>query len=122
LQPRAWLFRVAHNLLIDQGRKKRPELLDDDGWMKLESRSFSGAAAMEARVQLSQLPWERLTPMELGCLRLRAEGLKFREIGEVLGLSISTVVSYVSRAIRKLRTTVTKDLETPEHGRATAAL
>ena len=26
-QPKAWLFRVAHNLLIDYGRKKRPDLL-----------------------------------------------------------------------------------------------
>ena len=30
LQPRAWLFRVAHNLMIDRGRKKKPELLDDE--------------------------------------------------------------------------------------------
>jgi RNA polymerase sigma-70 factor (ECF subfamily) len=122
VQPRAWLFRVAHNLLIDQGRKKRPELLDEDGWARVENRFFSGTGALEAQAQLSRLPWQRLTPMEMGCLRLRAEGLKFREIGEVLNLSISTVVSYISRGISKLRPVVAKNVETPQHGRTPAAL
>ena len=121
LQPRAWIFRVAHNLLVDQGRKKKPELLDDDGWHKVENR-FLAKPIAEVQVQLSQLPWKRLSPMELGCLRLRAEGLKFREIGEVLGLSVSTVVSYISRAVKKLRATENEGRETPHHRRITAAL
>jgi RNA polymerase sigma-70 factor (ECF subfamily) len=39
---------------------------------------------------------------ERECLMLRAEGLRYREIGEVLGIPTSTVADVVERAIRKL--------------------
>jgi len=122
-QARAWLFRVAHNLLVDHGRKRKPELLDEKAWVALEARrSASGAGSrVEARLYVSQLPWQRLRPMERECLRLRAEGLKFREIGEVLGLSISTVVSYISRALQKLRAgSEGSRSDAPNHGRTAA--
>jgi RNA polymerase sigma-70 factor (ECF subfamily) len=43
-----------------------------------------------------------LTESERECLLLRAEGLRYREIGEVLGVSTSTVGDTVERAIKKL--------------------
>jgi RNA polymerase sigma-70 factor, ECF subfamily len=43
-----------------------------------------------------------LTEFERECLLLRAEGLRYREISEVLGISTSTVGETVSRAIKKL--------------------
>jgi RNA polymerase sigma-70 factor (ECF subfamily) len=43
-----------------------------------------------------------LTESERECLLLRAEGLRYREIGEVLGIATSTVADSVDRAIRKL--------------------
>ncbi len=65
----------------------------------------------------------RLTQLELECLRLRSEGLKFREVGEVLGLTISTVASYVTRAINKLKETEVRRTEeevgTSKHRRIT---
>jgi RNA polymerase sigma-70 factor (ECF subfamily) len=44
----------------------------------------------------------QLTECERECLLLRAEGLRYREIGEVLEISTSTVGETVSRAIKKL--------------------
>lgn len=120
-QPRAWLYRVAHNLLVDYGRKKRPDLLDEDGWLRIESESASTTHGMEARVEVATLPWHRLTAAEMECLRLRSEGLKFREVGEVLGLSISTVTSYIARAVRKLQHTETGERGAPESGRTAAS-
>ncbi|MBI1356497.1 MAG: sigma-70 family RNA polymerase sigma factor [Acidobacteria bacterium] len=114
-QPRAWLFRVSHNLLIDHGRKSRPDLLDEEGWERLEGQMAGGNQGLEARLQLSSLPWDRLTELELECLRLRSEGLKFREVGEVLGLTISTVASYIARAVKKLQEPEKR--EAPERGR-----
>ena len=120
LQPRAWLFRVAHNLMIDRGRKKKPELLDDEAWLNMERRLASPSAPADAKVYVSQLPWHRLSQMELECMRLRTEGLKLREIGEVLGLAISSVVSYLARATKKLGATEVGENKASQHGRTPA--
>ncbi len=121
VQPKAWLFRVAHNLLIDLGRKHRPELLGEQEWT-VHDRGVDPGSRTEARIEVSKLSWERLTPPELECVRLRTEGLKYREIGEILDLSISTVVSYISRALTKLRADVEEKSDAPKHGRTAAAL
>ena len=124
-QPRAWLFRVAHNLLVDYGRKRKPDLLDEQGWVAMEGHLVVEPNGVNAAVEVSKLPWNRLSPMELDCLRLRTEGLKFREIGEILDLSISTVVSYVSRGLAKLRPGSGKEkkkVATPDHRRTAPAL
>jgi RNA polymerase sigma-70 factor, ECF subfamily len=44
----------------------------------------------------------QLAEAERECLLLRAEGLRYREIGEVLGIPTSTVADTVARAIKKL--------------------
>ena len=118
-QPRAWLFRVAHNLLVDFGRKKKPDLLDSDGWLRVERRIGGSTDGMEARAEVLGLPWHKLTRLELQCLQLRSEGLKFREVSEVLDISISTVASYVARALKKLQEGEKRDVEASEHGRTT---
>lgn len=120
LQPRAWLFRVAHNLVIDRGRKKKPELLDDDAWQNMERRLVSPTAPADVKVYVSQLPWHQLSQMELECMRLRTEGLKLREIGEVLDLAISSVVSYLARATKKLGAIEVGENSTSQHGRTPA--
>jgi RNA polymerase sigma-70 factor (ECF subfamily) len=43
-----------------------------------------------------------LAESERECLLLRAEGLRYREIGDVLGLATSTVADTVERAVKKL--------------------
>jgi RNA polymerase sigma-70 factor (ECF subfamily) len=43
-----------------------------------------------------------LAESERECLLLRAGGLRYREIGEVLGMATSTVGDTVERAMRKL--------------------
>jgi RNA polymerase sigma-70 factor (ECF subfamily) len=43
-----------------------------------------------------------LPESERECLLLRAGGLRYREIGDVLGLATSTVADTVERAIKKL--------------------
>ena len=43
-----------------------------------------------------------LAAQERECLMLRAEGLRYREIGVVLGIPTSTVADVVERAVKKL--------------------
>jgi RNA polymerase sigma-70 factor (ECF subfamily) len=44
----------------------------------------------------------QLPELERECLLLRAGGLRYREISDVLGISKSTVADTVARAIKKL--------------------
>ncbi len=124
-QPKAWLFRVAHNLVIDHGRTQKLDFLGDDEWRTIEAGLAAQDTEVDYRLRISSLPWHVLTPTEMECLQLRAEGLKFREVAEVLDITISTAASYVARAVNKLRETqvgqTNKDAcETPQHGRITA--
>jgi RNA polymerase sigma-70 factor, ECF subfamily len=106
---RCWLFRVAHNLAINQ--KKHNQFLDP-----LDARSWDEICRLlhdpelnpEQRV-LQQEKFEqlhsalgRLSMQERQCLHLRAEGFRYREIGEVLGIDTKTASEYLRRAVKKL--------------------
>ena len=106
---RPWIFRVAHNLLIDEGRKEMGSVLFDSSLSEKSSQDFSDPALnpeqqLLARERLEQLQQRvaELSELQRQALFLRAEGLRYREIGDVLDLSISTVVDAVRRAVKKL--------------------
>lgn len=64
-----------------------------------------GLIERERREQISAA-WKTLSPQQRQCLHLRAEGLRYREIAGTLGISISSVREFLSRAILKLRKAV----------------
>ncbi len=102
---RSWLFRVAHN----RARNRQQSYDRRFGTqLDLDTDSISHAATPE-QVVLEKEKFRRLgkairllTASERECLLLRASGLRYREIGEVLGVSTSTVADTVDRAIKKL--------------------
>jgi len=103
---RPWLYRVAHNLAIDWLRRQgRLEQIEDDALPftavdaapNAEQRLLASERHRRLRVALSQL-----SPQQRHCLFLRAEGLGYREIGEVLGIGISTVATFLGRAIKRI--------------------
>ncbi len=104
---RPWLYRVAHNLAIDwlrqQGRLEQieadalPLAAVTDAAPSAEQRLLAHERHHRLRVVLS-----RLSPQQRHCLFLRAEGLNYREIGEVLGISISSVATFLGRAIKHI--------------------
>jgi RNA polymerase sigma-70 factor (ECF subfamily) len=102
---RSWLFRVAHNRA-----RNRQHSFDRRFSTSLDSGidSISEEATPE-QVVLEKEKFRRLgrairllTGSERECLLLRAGGLRYREIGEVLGIPTSTVGDMVERAIKKL--------------------
>ena len=106
---RLWVFRVAHNLAFDERqRHQRRALLDESAWEDLCAHLPDPALNPEQHaVQREQLERLRaglqwLSPQELQCLLLRTEGLRYREIGEILGIATSTVSEFLQRALRKL--------------------
>jgi len=102
---RGWVFRVAHNAARNRQasyHRRYGETLD-------EGKDFPAEFATPEQVVLEKEKLRRfavaihlLTKSERECLLLRAAGLRYREIGEVLRIATSTVGDTVERAMKKL--------------------
>jgi RNA polymerase sigma-70 factor (ECF subfamily) len=105
---RSWIFQVAHNLSMDIHRAARrdrsdsdierladKELIDPKGnpeWVYLqnEKEKYLTAAML------------RLTTQQRSSVLLRSEGLRYREIASVLGVSEQRAIHLVKRALVRL--------------------
>ena len=105
LDRRAWLFRVAHNLSLKvRSREKTFRWLNPD-WERftgLTMESPERALLDREKMRQVQLALETLSPQQRNCLYLRSEGLRYREIAEVMGISSSSVNEFLRRAISRL--------------------
>jgi RNA polymerase sigma-70 factor, ECF subfamily len=102
---RSWLFRVAHNGARNrQNRYDRRFGAPIDPEMDLVVNDATPEQAVLDKEKFGQLgkAMRLLSESERECLLLRAGGLRYREIGEVLGIATSTVGDTVDRAIKKL--------------------
>lgn len=102
---RSWIFRVAHNQARNrQSRYERRFAAPLEERMDTIADESTPERAVLEREKFLQLRKAigLLTEAERECLLLRAGGLRYREIGEVLGVPTSTVADTVDRAIRKL--------------------
>lgn len=103
---RSWLFRVAHNAARNrqnsyQRRFSTP--LDADVEASLIDEATPEQAVLEKeKFRRLRGAVRLLTDAERECLLLRAGGLRYHEIGEILGMATSTVGDTVERAIKKL--------------------
>lgn len=106
---RAWLYRVAHNLVRNaqsSARTNRTEYLPDlpgSGEIRDGAKSAEDEMLATERNRRFKAALEQLSPVQRECLALRTRGLKYREIGEVLNLSVSTVGEHVQRGLEKLK-------------------
>lgn len=102
---RGWVFRVAHNQARNrQGSYHRRfgEPLDVEAQTPVDEGTPEQMLLEKERFRRLEEAIRWLTDPERDCLLLRASGLRYREIGEVLGMGTSTVGDTVERAIRKL--------------------
>jgi RNA polymerase sigma-70 factor (ECF subfamily) len=105
---RAWIFRVTHNLALKQryaNQKSRDQTASD--WTIAEMQPDP---APDPEEQLSSARRRQrllavvnaLTDADKGCLTLRAEGLRYREIATVLGMSLGAVSISLTRSLARL--------------------
>jgi RNA polymerase sigma-70 factor, ECF subfamily len=102
---RSWLFRVAHNEARNrQSRYDRRFGRPLDSAIETIPDEASPERAVLEKEKFRQLEKAiaLLTDTERECLLLRAEGLRYREIGEILAIPTSTAGDTVERAIKKL--------------------
>ena len=106
---RFWIFRVAQNAALNR-RKHNQYIapLDADSWAEIE-RLLPSIGLNPEQNALYREKFERLyeglkrlSMQERQAIYLRSEGFKYREIGELMNVKITTVEEFLQRGIRKL--------------------
>ncbi len=106
---RAWIFRVATNLALSHKKSQctASSLLDVSESGCPDTGPGPEQAVLQAETnRLLSAGMTRLSAQEQQCLLLRSEGLRYREIAEALNIRVSTVATFVTRAVRKLAESV----------------
>ncbi len=104
---KAWLFRAAHNIALNHIRDHGKLFQLEDP--RIPSCQFQGPTpefSYERGNRRLEAALRQLSPQEQRCIELRAEGLLYREIADLLGVRVSSVSNYMDRAIGKLRQAV----------------
>jgi RNA polymerase sigma-70 factor, ECF subfamily len=105
---RGWVFRVAHHLALKQRNSthRRQATIAPDALL-VETQADPAANPEERldeaqRQQRLMLVFDALPERDRWCLSLRAEGLRYREIADVLGMSLGAVSNSLARSLARL--------------------
>ena len=104
--PRAWIFRVAHNLgLKIRARQSTQAAFDPEIELNLASAELNPEQSLLQREQTARFHYaiQGLSEQQRRCLFLRLEGLRYPEIAAALGISASAVGEFLRRAIARLK-------------------
>ncbi len=106
---RAWLYRVGHNLARSAQssfRATRVEQLSDaaiNGDFAADTASPEEELLAQERQRWLRNGLAQLSKPQRECLLLRSQGLKYREIAEILDISVSTAGENIQRGLEKLK-------------------
>lgn len=102
---RGWVFRVAHNLALKKRMANQREWTESGG---ADAEQYSDPAlnpeqqmAFTQKQRRLRAVLRALPEADQRCLSLRAEGLRYREIAEILGISVGTVSITLSRSLAR---------------------
>jgi RNA polymerase sigma-70 factor (ECF subfamily) len=120
----SWLYRIAQNIWIDQGRLQRGRGETAEMDLAANVAGFDGRTVTESRLTLDfidkcmdRLPKDQQTLIALVCV----DGLSYKEAAEVLQLPIGTVMSRLARARQALSGFMTEEpiSDVPSNAHAT---
>ncbi|HZD50055.1 MAG TPA: RNA polymerase sigma factor [Silvibacterium sp.] len=104
---RGWIFRVAHNVAL----KRRTAMQAGSAGLTYDDAAVAHhdpSPSVEEQIAFSQRQrrllavLDALPEQDQRCLALRAEGLKYREIAEILGISLGSVSMSMARSLARL--------------------
>jgi RNA polymerase sigma-70 factor, ECF subfamily len=102
--PRAWLYRVAHNAALRFHRREAVFDALEAGVEPQGAQPDPERALMdEQRKTALRNAILDLSPRQRNCLELRARGLRHWEIAEAIGISTSAASEFLRRAVLRLR-------------------
>ena len=101
----AWLFRIAHNVLVDHLRKRgRITTVSIENVLLASSEDPASIAEKSIEMERVNIAMQKLTPEQREVIQLRFFGdLSSKEVGAVLRKSDGAVREMQSAAIEKLR-------------------
>jgi len=97
-----WLFRVAHNLALKNRIKTHRQSQEAP---EAQTDSAPGPEEQMANLQRQNrllAVVKALPELDRCCLSLRAEGLRYREIAEALGISLGAVANSLEKSLSRL--------------------
>ncbi len=105
---RGWIFRVAHNLALKQvyaNRKVQASLHPDEDAAHRQAAATPNPeeeVASRQGTERMQAVLRALPELDRCCLYLRAEGHRYREIANTLGISLGSVSIALTRSLAKI--------------------
>jgi RNA polymerase sigma-70 factor (ECF subfamily) len=97
-----WLFRVAHNLALkNRMRSQRQSPAAPEAPIDSAPGPEERVADLQRQDRLLAVV-KALPELDRCCLSLRAEGLRYREIAEVLGISLGAVANSLEKSLSRL--------------------
>jgi RNA polymerase sigma-70 factor, ECF subfamily len=114
-----WLFRIAHNVVYDWNRRRKKEQAGELNDELLQNESIDPCAIAIPRIDASpdiqmerselqakiEAALEKVTPDQRQIVLLKdVQGLSYKEIADVIGCEIGTVMSRLFYARQKLQT------------------
>jgi RNA polymerase sigma-70 factor (ECF subfamily) len=104
-----WMYRVVHNLALKRRQMLRKELDHlNEQQSVFESSIVHPAQTPEAQFSSAQQMEElaalirALPDQDRRCLSLRSEGLRYRQIAEVLNISLGAVSISITRSLARI--------------------
>ncbi|MGA2212950.1 MAG: sigma-70 family RNA polymerase sigma factor [Bryobacteraceae bacterium] len=98
---RGWVFRVAHNLGLKRQWARAREAAGAAPEREDPAENPEQQLLASQRLQRLQAVLRALPEQDQWCLSLRAEGLRYREIAEVLGMSLGAVSASLGRSLAR---------------------
>jgi RNA polymerase sigma-70 factor (ECF subfamily) len=100
---RGWIFRVAHNLAL-KNRLARMRHCETEATAEHADPGLNPeqlAAGRQRQARLVSVV-RAMPEQDQYCLSLRAEGFRYREIAEIVGISLGSVANALERSLARL--------------------
>jgi RNA polymerase sigma-70 factor (ECF subfamily) len=102
-----WLFRVTHRMALKRRKQQRCNLVTAD---KVDVNSYATTGCSPEEEAIFNESQRRLLTIFLAlpetdrlCLQLRSEGMNYREISNVLNISLGSVHNSLARSFNRLK-------------------